>query len=92
MQHYRESLGMYAASGILFNHESPRRDRRYISRKVSIGVSRIKLGLEQKLRIGSLSSRRDWGFAGDYVRAFRLMLLQDEPADLVIRHRHYSFS
>jgi GDPmannose 4,6-dehydratase len=84
VQHYRESLGMYAASGILFNHESPRRDRRYVSRKVSLGVAGIKLGLEKNLRLGSLSSRRDWGFAGDYVRAFRLMLQQDEPTDFVI--------
>jgi GDPmannose 4,6-dehydratase len=75
---------MYAASGILFNHESPRRDRQYVSRKVSLGVAGIKLGLEKKLRLGSLSSRRDWGFAGDYVRAFRLMLQQGEPTDFVI--------
>lgn len=84
VQHYRESLGMYAVSGILFNHESPRRDQRYVSRKVSLGVAKIKLGLEKKLRLGSLVTRRDWGFAGDYVQAFSLMLSQEEPTDFVI--------
>jgi GDPmannose 4,6-dehydratase len=83
-QNYRESYGMFAVSGILFNHESPRRGAEFVSRKVSLGVARIKLGLERKLRLGTLSARRDWGFAGDYVRAMHLMLAQDEPADFVV--------
>jgi GDPmannose 4,6-dehydratase len=83
-QNYRESYGMFAVSGILFNHESPRRGAEFVTRKVSLGVSRIKLGLETKLRLGTLSARRDWGFAGDYVRAMHLMLAQDEPADFVV--------
>jgi len=83
-QNYRESYGMFAVSGILFNHESPRRGAEFVTRKVSLGVARIKLGLERKLRLGTLSVRRDWGFAGDYVRAMHLMLAQDEPADFVV--------
>ena len=83
-QNYRESYGMFAVSGILFNHESPRRGAEFVTRKVSLGVARIKLGLERKLRLGTLSARRDWGFAGDYVRAMHLMLEQDEPADFVV--------
>jgi GDPmannose 4,6-dehydratase len=83
-QNYRESYGMFAVSGILFNHESPRRGAEFVSRKVSLGVARIKLGLERKLRLGTLSARRDWGFAGDYVRAMHLMLARDEPADFVV--------
>jgi GDPmannose 4,6-dehydratase len=83
-QNYRESYGMFAVSGILFNHESPRRGAEFVTRKVSLGVARIKLGLERKLRLGTLSARRDWGFAGDYVRAMHLMLAQDEPADFVV--------
>ncbi len=83
-QNYRESYGMYAVSGILFNHESPRRGAEFVSRKVSLGVAKIKLGLERQLRLGTLWTRRDWGFAGDYVRAMHLMLAQDEPEDYVV--------
>jgi GDPmannose 4,6-dehydratase len=83
-QNYRESYGMYAVSGILFNHESPRRGAEFVTRKVSLGVAKIKLGYEKQLRLGNLSVRRDWGFAGDYVRAMHLMLGQDEPADFVV--------
>jgi GDPmannose 4,6-dehydratase len=83
-QNYRESYGMFAVSGILFNHESPRRGPEFVTRKVSLGVARIKLGLERELRLGNLAARRDWGFAGDYVRAMHLMLSQDEPEDFVI--------
>jgi GDPmannose 4,6-dehydratase len=83
-QNYRESYGMFAVSGILFNHESPRRGEEFVSRKMSLGVARIKLGQEHKLRLGNLAARRDWGFAGDYVRAMHLMLGQQEPADFVI--------
>lgn len=81
---YREAYGMYAVSGIMFNHESPRRNPEFLSRKVSLGVAKIKLGQQQKLRLGMLSPRRDWGFAGDYVRAMRLMLAQKEPEDIVL--------
>jgi GDPmannose 4,6-dehydratase len=83
-QNYRESYGMFAVSGILFNHESPRRGSEFLPRKVSLGVAKIKLGYERQLRLGNLNARRDWGFAGDYVRAMQLMLGQDEPADYVI--------
>jgi GDPmannose 4,6-dehydratase len=83
-QNYRESYGMFAVSGILFNHESPRRGAEFVTRKVSLGVAKIKLGYEQKLRLGNLSASRDWGFAGDYVRAMQLMLRQNEPADYVV--------
>ncbi len=81
---YRESYGLYACSGILFNHESPRRGLEFLPRKVSYGVARIKLGLAEELRLGNLESRRDWGYAGDYVRAMWLMLQQDEPDDYVV--------
>ncbi len=81
---YRESFGMYAVSGILFNHESPRRGREFVTRKVTDGVARIKLGLAKEIRLGNLDSKRDWGFAGDYVRAMWLMLQQDKPDDYVI--------
>jgi GDPmannose 4,6-dehydratase len=81
---YRESYGLFACSGILFNHESPRRGREFVTRKVSEGVARIKLGLASELLLGNLDARRDWGFAGDYVRAMWLMLQQDEPSDYVI--------
>jgi GDPmannose 4,6-dehydratase len=81
---YRESYGLYAVSGILFNHESPRRGLEFVSRRVSDGVARIKLGLAKQLRLGNLDARRDWGFAGDYVRAMWLMLQQAEPDDYVI--------
>ena len=83
-QNYRESYGMYAVSGILFNHESPRRGAEFVSRKVSLGVARIQLGLQRQLRLGNLSASRDWGYAGDYVRAMELMLSQDEPEDYVV--------
>lgn len=81
---YRESYGMFAVSGILFNHESPRRGIDFVTRKITDGVARIKLGLTQELRLGNLDSRRDWGFAGDYVEAMWLMLQQKEPEDFVI--------
>ncbi|CAH1211017.1 GDP-mannose 4,6-dehydratase [Paenibacillus plantiphilus] len=81
---YRESFNMFACSGILFNHESPRRGLEFVTRKVTDGVARIKLGLQQELRMGNLDSLRDWGFAGDYVKAMWLMLQQDEPDDYVI--------
>jgi GDPmannose 4,6-dehydratase len=81
---YRESYGLFAANGILFNHESPRRGKEFVSRKITDGVARIKLGLARELRLGNLDARRDWGFAGDYVRAMWLMLQQPEPDDYVI--------
>ncbi|HQW66628.1 MAG TPA: GDP-mannose 4,6-dehydratase [Gemmatimonadales bacterium] len=81
---YRESYDLYAVSGILFNHESPRRGIEFVTRKVSDGVARIALGLETELRMGNLEARRDWGYAGDYVDAMWRMLQQDEPVDYVI--------
>ncbi|MBX3175865.1 MAG: GDP-mannose 4,6-dehydratase [Candidatus Hydrogenedentes bacterium] len=81
---YRESYDMYACSGILFNHESPRRGLEFVTRKITDGVARIKLGLASELRLGNLDAKRDWGFAGDYVRAMWLMLQQDTPDDYVI--------
>jgi GDPmannose 4,6-dehydratase len=81
---YRESYGLYAVSGILFNHESPRRGLEFVTRKITDGVARIKLGLADELRLGNLDAKRDWGFAGDYVRAMWLMLQQDEAEDYVI--------
>jgi GDPmannose 4,6-dehydratase len=81
---YRESYNLYAVSGILFNHESPRRGIEFVTRKVTDGVARIKLGLASELRLGNLDARRDWGFAGDYVEAMWLMLQQPEPQDYVI--------
>jgi GDPmannose 4,6-dehydratase len=81
---YRESYGMFACAGILFNHESPRRGLEFVTRKVTDGVARIKLGLAKELRLGNLDARRDWGFAGDYVEAMWLMLQQDEPDDFVV--------
>jgi GDPmannose 4,6-dehydratase len=81
---YRESFGLYAVSGILFNHESPRRGLEFVTRKVTDAVARIKLGKATEVRLGNLDARRDWGFAGDYVRAMWLMLQQDEPDDYVI--------
>jgi GDPmannose 4,6-dehydratase len=83
-QNYRESYGMFAVSGIMFNHESPRRGAEFVTRKVSLGVAKIKLGYERQLRLGNLHASRDWGFAGDYVRAMQLMLAQESPADFVI--------
>src|SRR6187200_785518 len=81
---YRESYNLFAVSGVLFNHESPRRGLEFVTRKVTDGVARIKLGLSDKLSIGNLDARRDWGFSGDYVRAMWLMLQQDAPDDYVI--------
>ncbi|HQJ52086.1 MAG TPA: GDP-mannose 4,6-dehydratase, partial [Anaerolineae bacterium] len=81
---YRESYGMYACSGILFNHGSPRRGLEFVERKVAHGAARIKLGLANELRLGNLDSRRDWGFAGDYVQAMWLMLQQEQPDDYVV--------
>jgi GDPmannose 4,6-dehydratase len=81
---YRESYGLFACSGILFNHESPRRGREFVTRKVSDGAARIKLGLASELRLGNLAAQRDWGFAGDYVRAMWQMLQQDAPDDYVV--------
>ncbi len=81
---YRESFGIYACSGILFNHEGPRRGREFVTRKISDGVARIKLGLAKELRLGNLDAQRDWGFAGDYVRAMWLMLQQEQPDDYVV--------
>ncbi|HEY2911365.1 MAG TPA: GDP-mannose 4,6-dehydratase [Gemmataceae bacterium] len=81
---YRESYNMYCCSGILFNHESERRGREFVTRKVTDGVARIKLGLAKELRLGNLDSKRDWGFAGDYVRAMWLMLQQPKPDDYVV--------
>jgi GDPmannose 4,6-dehydratase len=80
----RESYGMFACSGILFNHESPLRGREFVSRKISDAVARIKFGLQSKLQLGNLDAARDWGFAGDYVEAMWLMLQQNEPEDFVI--------
>src|SRR5437588_303818 len=81
---YRESFGLYAASGILFNHESPRRGLEFVTRKVTDAVARIKLGQQKKVSLGNLEARRDWGFAGDYVEAMWLMLQEKEPDDYVI--------
>ena len=81
---YRESYNLFAVSGILFNHESPRRGLEFVTRKVTDAVARIKLGLSSELRLGNLDARRDWGFAGDYVEAMWLMLQQDTPDDYVI--------
>ena len=81
---YRESFGLYAVSGILFNHESPRRGLEFVTRKVSDGVARIHLGMATELRMGNLESKRDWGFAGDFVRAMWAMLQQPEPSDYVV--------
>jgi GDPmannose 4,6-dehydratase len=81
---YRESHGIFAVSGILFNHESPRRGLEFVTRKITDGVARIKLGLADELRLGNLDAKRDWGFAGDYVEAMWLMLQRDEPEDYVI--------
>ena len=81
---FRESYGLYAVSGILFNHESPRRGKEFVTRKVSLAAARIAAGLQEELRLGNLDARRDWGFTGDYVQAMRLMLQQDTPRDYVI--------
>ena len=81
---YRESYGLHASSGILFNHESPRRGLEFVSRKISHAAAAISLGRQHELRLGNLDAKRDWGFAGDYVRAMWLMLQQDEPGDYVV--------
>src|SRR5262249_35857181 len=81
---YRESYGLYACSGILFNHESPRRGLEVVTRKGTDGVARIKYGLARELRLGNLEARRDWGYAGDYVQAMWLMLQQEQPDDYVV--------
>jgi GDPmannose 4,6-dehydratase len=81
---YRESYGLHASSGMLFNHGSPRRGLEFVERKVSNGVARIHRGLDEKLALGNLDAQRDWGFAGDYVRAMWLMLQRDEPSDYVV--------
>jgi GDPmannose 4,6-dehydratase len=81
---YRESYNLFACSGILFNHESPRRGLEFVSRKISHGVARLKLGMDHELRLGNLQAKRDWGFAGDYVRAMWLMLQQEQADDYVI--------
>jgi GDPmannose 4,6-dehydratase len=81
---YRESYGLHASSGILFNHESPRRGLEFVTRKISHGVARIKHGVDRALRLGNLDAQRDWGFAGDYVRAMHAMLQQEAPADYVV--------
>lgn len=81
---YRESYGLHASNGILFNHESPRRGETFVTRKITKAAARINAGLQDKLHLGNLDARRDWGFAGDYVQAMWLMLQRDEPVDLVI--------
>ena len=83
-KNYRESYNLYALSGILFNHESPRRGFEYVTRKVTNTVAKIKLGLAKELRLGNLEAKRDWGYSGDYVKAMWLMLQQDKPDDYVI--------
>ncbi|MFA4843837.1 MAG: GDP-mannose 4,6-dehydratase [Candidatus Margulisiibacteriota bacterium] len=83
-RNYREAYNLFAASGILFNHESPRRGFEFVTRKISNGVAKIKLGLDRELRLGNLEAKRDWGFAGDYVEAMWQMLQQDKPDDYVI--------
>jgi GDPmannose 4,6-dehydratase len=81
---YRESYGMYACSGILFNHEGPRRGLEFVTRKISNSVARIKLGLQEDIALGNLDAKRDWGYAGDYVKAMWMMLQQNEPDDYVV--------
>jgi GDPmannose 4,6-dehydratase len=83
-QNYREAYGLYASSGILFNHESPRRGFEFVTRKVTNTIAKIKLGLAKELRLGNLEAKRDWGYAGDYVKAMWLMLQQKRPEDYVI--------
>jgi GDPmannose 4,6-dehydratase len=81
---YRESFGLFAVSGILFNHESPRRGREFVTRKISEAVAKLKLGLQDELRLGNLDSKRDWGYAPEYVEAMWRMLKRDQPRDYVI--------
>lgn len=84
IRNYRQSYGLHASSGILFNHESPRRGETFVTRKITLAAAKIKLGLQDKLFLGNLDAKRDWGFAGDYVEAMWLMLQQDSPDDYVI--------
>ena len=84
IKNYRESYGLHASNGILFNHESPRRGETFVTRKITLGLSRIKLGIQKKLYLGNLDAKRDWGYAKDYVEAMWLMLQKDEPEDFVI--------
>jgi GDPmannose 4,6-dehydratase len=84
IRNYRISYGQYACSGILFNHESPRRGETFVTRKITMAAAKIKLGLQDKLFLGNLDAKRDWGYAGDYVEAMWLMLQQDKPDDFVI--------
>ena len=84
VRHYREAYGLHASNGILFNHESPRRGENFVTRKITYSLARIRAGLQDELRLGNLNAVRDWGFAGDYVRAMWLMMQQDEPDDYVI--------
>jgi GDPmannose 4,6-dehydratase len=81
---YREAYGLFACSGILFNHESPRRGESFVTRKITLGATRIKEGLQDKLVMGNIEAKRDWGFAGDYVRAMWMMLQQDQPDDYIV--------
>src|SRR5512143_4197077 len=81
---YREAYGIFASNGILFNHESPRRGETFVTRKITRAATRIKLGLQDKLYLGNLNAKRDWGYAGDYVKAMWLMLQQDKPGDYVV--------
>jgi GDPmannose 4,6-dehydratase len=83
-RNYRESYGMYACTGILYNHESPRRGFEFVTRKITSSAARIKLGLQETIQLGNIDAQRDWGFAGDYVKAMHLMLNQDTPDDFVI--------
>ena len=83
-RNYREAYGLFAVSGILFNHESPRRGFEFVTRKITSTAAKIKLGLTKELRLGNIEAKRDWGFAGDYVRAMQAMLQQKDPEDLVI--------
>ncbi|OLF17194.1 GDP-mannose 4,6-dehydratase [Actinophytocola xanthii] len=87
-RNYRESFGMYGVSGILFNHESPRRGTEFVTRKITLAAANIKLGRQDKLHLGNLDAQRDWGYAGDYVKAMHLMLQQDEPTDYVVGTGH----
>ena len=84
VRNYREAYGLHASSGILFNHESPRRGETFVTRKITLAAARIKLGLQEKLYLGNLEAKRDWGFAGDYVKAMWLMTQQDKPDDYVV--------
>lgn len=84
VRNYRESYNIFACSGILFNHESPRRGETFVTRKITLGAARIKLGLQKKLRLGNLTALRDWGYAGDYVKAMHLMMQHKDPDDYVV--------